>query len=129
MAKSSKFLFINYKARTKSTDQIVAVKIIKLEPGEELDEVLNEVNFLRNCQHPNIVSYIGCYMKRGAVKGQKIVWIVMEFCGGGSVEATCKNLKTPLLEEEISCIIRQSLIGLSFLHNRQKIHRDVKCGK
>ncbi len=58
-----------------ATNEIVAVKIIKLEPGEELDEVLNEVNFLRDCTNANIVSYIGCYMKRGQVRGQKIVWV------------------------------------------------------
>jgi serine/threonine protein kinase len=81
-----------FKARSIQTDQIVAVKIIKLEPGEELDEVLNEVNFLRDCTNKSIVSYIGCFMKKGNVKGQKIIWIVMEFCGGGSVEATCKSM-------------------------------------
>eukprot|EP00842_Homolaphlyctis_polyrhiza_P006070 jgi/Hompol1/6464/HPOL_003551-RA len=61
-------------ARHLATGGLAAVKIIKLEPGEELDEVLNEVNFLRDCMHVNIVAYMGCYMKRGAVKGQKIVW-------------------------------------------------------
>ena len=64
-----------YKARSIASNEIVAVKIIKLEPGEELDEVLNEVNFLRDCTNANIVSYIGCYMKRGQVRGQKIVWV------------------------------------------------------
>ncbi|KAJ3324983.1 hypothetical protein HDV06_005572 [Boothiomyces sp. JEL0866] len=117
-----------FKARSIEKGNNVAVKIIKLEPGEELDEVLNEVNFLRDCNHPNIVSYIGCYIKKGAVRGQKIVWIVMEYCGGGSVEAAGKNLKAPLLEAEIKCIIRECLVGLEFLHSRSKIHRDIKCG-
>lgn len=49
----------------------MAIKIIKLEPGEELDEVLNEVNFLQSCSHRNIVSYGGSFMKKGAVKGEK----------------------------------------------------------
>ena len=62
-------------ARHLVTAETAAVKIIKLEPGEELDDVLNEVNFLRDCTHSNIVSYMGCYMKKGAVKGQKIVWV------------------------------------------------------
>ncbi|KAJ3312761.1 hypothetical protein HDV04_002725 [Boothiomyces sp. JEL0838] len=63
-----------FKARSIEKGNNVAVKIIKLEPGEELDEVLNEVNFLRDCNHPNIVSYIGCFIKKGVVRGQKIVW-------------------------------------------------------
>ena len=116
------------KARRKIDGMIVAVKLVKLEPGEDLDEVLNEVNFLRDCQHPNIVGYFGCYMKKGAVKGQKIVWICMEFCGGGSVESAYKSTKIPLLEPEIQVIIRESLLGLAFLHDCQKLHRDIKCG-
>eukprot|EP00835_Amoeboradix_gromovi_P005703 NODE_566_length_6624_cov_0.216245.p1 type:complete len:624 gc:universal NODE_566_length_6624_cov_0.216245:5135-3264(-) len=116
------------KAKRKIDGMIAAVKLVKLEPGEDLDEVLNEVNFLRDCQHPNIVGYFGCYMKKGAVKGQKIVWICMEFCGGGSVESAYKATKIPLLEVEIMVIIRESLLGLAFLHDCQKLHRDIKCG-
>jgi hypothetical protein len=58
-----------------STGEIVAVKIIKLEPGEELDEVLNEVNFLQSCVHKNIVSYGGSFWKKGQVKGEKQIWV------------------------------------------------------
>ncbi len=49
--------------------------MIKLEPGEELDEVLNEVIFLQSCVHRNIVSYGGCFMKKGQVKGEKQFWV------------------------------------------------------
>ncbi|KAJ3259545.1 hypothetical protein HK103_002098 [Boothiomyces macroporosus] len=38
------------------------------------------------------------------------------------------DLKAPLLESEIKCIIRECLVGLEFLHSRSKIHRDIKCG-
>jgi hypothetical protein len=55
---------------------LAAIKIIKLEPGENLDEVLNEVNFLRDCSHRNIVSYMGCYLKQGPVKGQRNIWVL-----------------------------------------------------
>ncbi|KAJ3039783.1 hypothetical protein HDV00_011910 [Rhizophlyctis rosea] len=117
-----------FKAKSLTTNQLAAIKVIKLEAGEELDEVLNEVNFLRDCSHENVVSYVGCYMKKGTVKGQKHVWIVMEFCGGGSVEAAYKGLRGPLTEREISAVLRQSLQGLAFLHSCSKIHRDIKCG-
>ena len=52
----------------------------------------------------------------------------MEFCGGGSVESILKALKTPLEEDEISVILRDCLNGLAFLHQRNKMHRDIKCG-
>lgn len=118
-----------FKGRSLSTGELMAVKIIKLEAGEELDEVLNEVNFLQSCSHRNIVSYGGCFMaKRGQIKGEKQIWIVMEYCGGGSVEGIYKSLKAPLMEKEISVVIREALQGLAFLHSVYKIHRDIKAG-
>ncbi|KAI9016819.1 kinase-like domain-containing protein [Hyaloraphidium curvatum] len=117
-----------FRARVLGTGLPVAVKMIRLEPGEDLDEVLNEVNFLRSCNDRNIVRYVGSYIKKGVVKGQKDIWIVMEFCGGGSTEAAYKALGVPLSEEEISVIIRETLMGLAFLHRVRKMHRDIKCG-
>ncbi|KAJ3070091.1 Mitogen-activated protein kinase kinase kinase kinase 3 [Podochytrium sp. JEL0797] len=116
-----------FKARIKTTNTFAAIKIIHLEPGEDLSPVLREVNFLRDCAHAKIVSYFGCFLKRGAVRGQKQIWIAMEFCGGGSVEGCYKNLRGPLTESEIAHVIRECLVGLSFLHSCQKIHRDIKC--
>jgi serine/threonine protein kinase len=52
----------------------------------------------------------------------------MEYCGGGSVESTIKALRRPLQENEISAIILKCLKGISFLHSKQKMHRDIKCG-
>ncbi|KAJ3372465.1 Mitogen-activated protein kinase kinase kinase kinase 3 [Allomyces arbusculus] len=117
-----------YKAKVRSTGQLAAVKLVKLEPGEDLDEVLNEVNFLKSCNHGNVVSYLGSYMKRGNVRGMKTIWIAMEHCGGGSVEAAYKSLRTPLTETEIAVIVRECLVGLEFLHGCGKLHRDIKCG-
>ena len=88
----------------------MAIKIIRLEAGEDLEEVLNEVNFLKNSLHWSVVSYYGCYLKRGTVKGQKSVWIAMEFCGGGSVEAAYKAIRGPLTEDEIAVVVRGCLV-------------------
>ncbi|KAI9218963.1 kinase-like domain-containing protein [Blastocladiella britannica] len=117
-----------YKAKVKVTGVLAAVKLVKLEPGEDLDEVLNEVNFLKSCSHANIVSYLGCYMKKGSVRGMKTIWIAMEHCGGGSVEAAYKNLRSHLSQTEIAVIVHEALAGLQFLHHYGKLHRDIKCG-
>lgn len=117
-----------YKAKRKDNGQVVAVKIIRLEAGEDLEDVLNEINFLKSGVHSSVVSYYGCYLKRGNLRGLKSVWIVMEFCGGGSVEGCYKALKAPLSEEEISVVVRGAVFGLAWLHKNNKLHRDIKCG-
>jgi serine/threonine protein kinase len=117
-----------YKATSKTDNIEVAVKVIKLEPNEDISDVLNEVMFLKECSDERITKYLGCYMKKGAVKGEKIIWIVMEYMGGGSVEGIIKSLKTPLRELEIKAIVKECVLGLAFLHSEQKIHRDIKCG-
>jgi len=54
--------------------------------------------------------------------------IVMEYCGGGSVSDIMRMRKKTLTEDEISTILRDTLLGLEYLHARRKIHRDIKAG-
>ncbi|KAJ3344922.1 hypothetical protein HDU83_004600 [Entophlyctis luteolus] len=132
-----------FRARILSTGQLAAVKIIKLEQSENLDEVLNEIDFLRECAHPTVVAYYGCYIKHGPILGMKDIWIVMEYCGGGSVEACYKsracvpvfanidprNTQPQSLRNLFDCSRDRSVEqGLVFLHSRRKIHRDIKAG-
>ena len=48
----------------------------------------------------------------------------MEFCSGGS----CADLMKPGLigEDYIAIIVRELLLGLDYLHQDKKLHRDVK---
>jgi len=52
----------------------------------------------------------------------------MEYCGGGSVSDIMRMRKKTLTEDEISTILRDTLLGLEYLHARRKIHRDIKAG-
>lgn len=56
------------------------------------------------------------------------LWIVMEYCGGGSVSDIMRLRKKTLSEEEIATILKDTLLGLEYLHARRKIHRDIKAG-
>ena len=56
------------------------------------------------------------------------LWIVMEFCGGGSISDILRSRKQTLKEESISVVLSDTLKGLEYLHTQRKIHRDVKCG-
>jgi len=54
------------------------------------------------------------------------MWIVMEYCGGGSCADLLKCHNS--LNEDIVCfIVRETLKGLEYLHSEKKIHRDIKA--
>ncbi|KAJ4959679.1 hypothetical protein NE237_019589 [Protea cynaroides] len=112
-----------YKARDLKTSELVAIKVISLSEGEEgYEEIRGEIEMLQQCSHPNVVRYLGSY------QGEDYLWIVMEYCGGGSV-ADLMNVTDEALEEhQIAYICREALKGLSYLHSIFKVHRDIKGG-
>ncbi|KAK1932049.1 Serine/threonine-protein kinase dst1 [Phytophthora citrophthora] len=105
--------------------RLAALKVIPValeagERGEDIESVRREIQFLRECDHPNVVAFHGAYYKDGAL------WVAMEHCAGGSV-GDVRRVRE-LTEREISVIMRGALRGLAYLHSRRKIHRDVKGG-
>ncbi|KAI3516608.1 hypothetical protein L1887_15530 [Cichorium endivia] len=112
-----------YKARDLKTSEMVAIKVISLSEGEEgYEEIRGEIEMLQQCSHPNVVRYLGSY------QGEEYLWIVMEYCGGGSV-ADLMNVTDEALEEyQIAYICKEALKGLSYLHSIFKVHRDIKGG-
>jgi serine/threonine protein kinase len=53
----------------------------------------------------------------------------MEYCGAGSVCDLMAICERTLNEAQISAIMKMSLLGLEYLHNKKKIHRDIKVRK
>jgi len=47
----------------KASGQIVALKIMKLEPGEDFNIIQQEIAILADCKHPNIVGFHGSYLR------------------------------------------------------------------
>ncbi|KAL9262581.1 Serine/threonine-protein kinase 1-like protein [Drosera capensis] len=112
-----------YKARDLRTSELVAIKLISLSEGEEgYDEIRGEIEMLQQCTHPNVVRYFGSY------QGEEYLWIVMEYCGGGSVADLMNATEEPLEESQIAYICREALKGLAYLHSIFKVHRDIKGG-
>jgi len=111
-----------YSAKRLSDDNVVAIKIIALDDDETLEDVRKEIKIMSECNHPNIVNYFGSYFKNDNL------WIVMEYCGGGSVSDICQILETNLEEDMIAYVCRETLKGLRYLHGVRRIHRDVKGG-
>lgn len=103
----------------KRTGQSVAIKVIDVENAEdEVEDIIQEISILSELHSPYVTQYHGSYLKGSDL------WIVMEFCSGGS----CGDLMKPGLigEEYISIIIRELLLGLEYLHGDKKLHRDIK---
>ncbi|EPY19606.1 protein kinase [Strigomonas culicis] len=108
------------KARVRHTGDIVAIKQILLADKEELVTIVKEVIILEKCDHPNIVRYYGTYKSFGKL------WLVMEYCEGGSVDVLYKILHRPLPEQVIAYICREVLLGLQYMHREHRLHRDIK---
>nr|XP_048698362.1 mitogen-activated protein kinase kinase kinase kinase 3 isoform X3 [Caretta caretta] len=108
-----------YKARNVNTGELAAIKVIKLEPGEDFAVVQQEIVMMKDCKHPNIVAYFGSYLRRDKL------WICMEFCGGGSLQ-DIYHVTGPLTEQQIAYVSRETLQGLYYLHSKGKMHRDIK---
>lgn len=101
------------------TGQLVAIKIIDVENAEdEVDDIISEISILSNMHSPYVTKYYGSYLHNTEL------WIVMEFCSGGS----CADLMRPgpIDESEIAVILKELLMGLCYLHEDHKLHRDIK---
>ncbi|CAH9110635.1 unnamed protein product [Cuscuta epithymum] len=112
-----------YKARDLKTSEMVAIKVISLSEGEEgYEDILGEIEMLQQCSHPNVIRYFASY------QGDEYLWIVMEYCGCGSVAGLMNVNEAPLEEHQIAYICKETLKGLSYLHSIFKVHRDIKGG-
>ncbi|KAI5633434.1 protein kinase domain-containing protein [Phthorimaea operculella] len=109
-----------YKAkRLNGNGELAAIKVIKLEPGDDFAIIQQEILMMKDCRHPNIVAYYGSYLRRDKL------WISMEYCGGGSLQ-DIYHVTGPLTELQIAYMCRETLMGLSYLHSMGKMHRDIK---
>ncbi|XP_042144597.1 serine/threonine-protein kinase 3 isoform X1 [Ixodes scapularis] len=109
-----------YKALHKESGQVLAIKQVPVDT--DLQEIIKEISIMQQCDSPYVVKYYGSYFKGSDL------WIVMEYCGGGSVSDIMRLRKKTLSEEEIATILSDTLRGLEYLHQRRKIHRDIKAG-
>ncbi|XP_034427565.1 TRAF2 and NCK interacting kinase b isoform X5 [Hippoglossus hippoglossus] len=116
-----------YKGRHVKTGQLAAIKVMDV-TGDEEEEIKAEINMLKKySHHRNIATYYGAFVKKNPPGMDDQLWLVMEFCGAGSVTDLIKNTKGSTLKEEwIAYICREILRGLTHLHQHKVIHRDIK---
>uniref|UniRef100_A0A671LA74 non-specific serine/threonine protein kinase n=1 Tax=Sinocyclocheilus anshuiensis TaxID=1608454 RepID=A0A671LA74_9TELE len=102
-----------FKARSIKTSVIAAIKVVKLDPGDDISSIQHEITMMKDCTHKNIVAYFGSYLRNNKL------WICMEFCGGGSLQDIYHGTIAILL-------FSVCLQGLHHLHEAGKMHRDIK---
>lgn len=110
-----------HKGVDNDTKQLIAIKVLNLDTDpEEVKDIQQEIQFLSNLKSvPNITHYYGSYLN-----GHKL-WIIMDYCAGGSVRTLLKP--GPLQEKYISIITRELMIALQYIHEHGVIHRDIKA--
>ncbi len=97
---------------------------------KEKQQLVAEVNILRELKHPNIVRYYDRVIDKQKAK----IFIVMEYCEGGDMGLLikkCKKDKDPIAEEVVWKIFMQIVLALYECHHRKEgkiLHRDLKPG-
>lgn len=112
------------------TGELMAVKQVEIPSatkGTEFDQRKNsmvtalkhEIELLQGLHHPNIVQYLG------TAADEQYLNIFLEYVPGGSIATMLKQYNT-FQEPLVKNFVRQILAGLSYLHSRDIIHRDIK---
>ncbi|KAH8294108.1 hypothetical protein KR054_008403 [Drosophila jambulina] len=115
-----------YRAKDKRTNEIVALKRLKMEKEKEGFPItsLREINTLLKGQHQNIVTV------REIVVGSNMdkIFIVMDYVEHDlkSLMETMKNRKQSFFPGEVKCLTQQLLLAVAHLHDNWILHRDLK---
>ncbi|XP_073452201.1 STE20-like serine/threonine-protein kinase isoform X2 [Aquarana catesbeiana] len=111
-----------YKAQNKETGILAAAKVIDTKSEDELEDYMVEIEILASCDHPHIVKLLDAFYY------ENNLWILIEFCAGGAVDAVMLELERALTEPQIRVVCKQTLEALVYLHEAKIIHRDLKAG-
>ncbi len=121
-----------FRAIDKTTNRVVAIKIIDLEGArssidlnvvdsrDDMDDIRQEIRTLASLKSKWVIGYHASFVKNESL------WIVMEYCGGGSCLDSMRKYGV-FNEETVAVIMRETLFGLDYLHRMGRIHRDIKA--
>ena len=108
-----------YEAKNTTFGNKVAMKVIKKDKENELDEqeIRNEINILKQLSHPSIVKIYEFYIS------ENHYYIITEYCKEGELFSYIKNKYS---ERQLAVLFYQVFSGLWYLHENKVIHRDIK---
>ena len=115
-----------YRVTHKSTNKVYAMKVISKEHANSkgrsaMEKLKSEMKIQKSLNHPNIVR------SKLSFSDESNFYIVLEYCPGKSIRELLRKSENGYLSEpETRKILRDIIKGLTFLHNRQIIHHDIK---
>ncbi|GIZ39029.1 hypothetical protein CKM354_000242100 [Cercospora kikuchii] len=111
------------------TAELMAVKQVEMpskvggttdaKKNNMIEALKHEITLLKDLKHENIVRYLGSNSDETHLN------IFLEYVAGGSVATMLQNYGS-LPEGLVANFVRQILQGLSYLHSKDIIHRDIK---
>lgn len=108
-----------YRGTNLKTGKVFALKMIDLNEANDVRELIKEIHILTRIRSTYLTRHYETFL-RGTN-----MWIVLEYCGGGSCSDLLKCFGS-LSEHVTAYIIRDVLHGLEYLHGQNKVHRDIK---
>eukprot|EP01017_Pseudomicrothorax_dubius_P031602 TRINITY_DN4053_c0_g2_i2.p1 TRINITY_DN4053_c0_g2~~TRINITY_DN4053_c0_g2_i2.p1 ORF type:complete len:569 (-),score=150.51 TRINITY_DN4053_c0_g2_i2:40-1746(-) len=112
-----------YKGKHITTDEVVAIKVLKLEKFShtpKLQEmIINEIQTLKKIENPHIIKFLKM------LKTAHNIYLVYEFCNGGTLEEYIEKKKR-LPEVEALFVFGHLLKAFESLVQHNILHRDIK---
>ena len=96
-----------------------AMKIIQKSPDSNINQIKNEIEILKQLDHPNILKILEFHLTNDKF------YIITDYCSDGELFSEIEK-KTKFSEKETSFIIYQILQAVRYIHKMGVIHRDIK---
>ncbi|KAG6529676.1 mitogen-activated protein kinase kinase kinase 5-like [Zingiber officinale] len=114
-----------YEATNRHTGALCAMKEVNIIPddpksAECLKQLEQEIKFLSQFKHPNIVQYYGTE----TIEDQ--LYIYLEYVHPGSINKYVRQHCGAMTESVVRNFTRHILNGLIYLHSKNIVHRDIK---
>lgn len=110
-----------YKAKNRESDEIVALKRIRLESEDEgvPCTAIREISLLKELKHPNIVRLYD------VIHTEKKLTLVFEYLDQ-DLKKYIDACRGDLSKSTIKSFLWQLLVGVAFCHDHRVLHRDLK---
>ncbi|KAG9248874.1 serine/threonine protein kinase, STE family, PAK/STE20-related [Calycina marina] len=121
-----------YKSKDMKTAQTVAVKIIDIDEADTINprQANAYADFLKEVQALKLLSENKARNINHVIEALPVnqtMWMITEYCGGGSIATLMKPTPKGLQEKWIITIVREVAEAMKWVHEAGIIHRDLKC--